>query len=164
VDPQGGPGGPWHTLSQAHQGPHPTRLFQLADRTHHTRSNFLLSAFCSRSFRFGYCSWRSRLLVFYPASAIGLAFPGGGRRASSCLRLALCLPARSAQASDTNEDLQSSRSARRSWTSKRTGPCSGCATAAGRTEAAVRVWRGRAASQRQFLREERARHSGQGVQ
>jgi hypothetical protein len=23
ADPQGGPGGPWHTLSQAHRGPHP---------------------------------------------------------------------------------------------------------------------------------------------
>jgi hypothetical protein len=27
ADLQGGPGGPWHTLSQAHQGPHPATWF-----------------------------------------------------------------------------------------------------------------------------------------
>jgi hypothetical protein len=87
------------------------------------RSNFQLSNFSSSlRDRFAFCSWRL---------------------------LALCLPARSAQAGDANEDLQSSRSALldqqenrdvfQLYNSGRVGGGVG------------RAWRGHAASQRRFL-------------
>jgi hypothetical protein len=73
ADPQGGPGGPWHTLSQAHQGPppgHPSwptrRPFQVFNfsSSSHDRFRFLFVAGCSWRWAGG---WLAACLVLSPA-------------------------------------------------------------------------------------------------
>jgi hypothetical protein len=141
---------------------HPTRPFQLADGTHHARSNFLLSTFCSRSFRFGYCSWRSRLLSglrdlrLFLAAADGLAAACGLPCAFLRTARKPATPTRTSSPPDRRGAPGPAREQDRAPAVQR--------RPGGRAEAPGREWRGRAASQRQFLHEERARHSGQGVQ
>jgi hypothetical protein len=84
ADLQGGPGGPWHTLSQAHRGPHPDirhrqgtghRPFQLlrlivlvAGESKQTSIRLFLFLAA--------CAWRLFLAGGGGESATGLAVPG----------------------------------------------------------------------------------------
>jgi hypothetical protein len=71
ADPQGGPGGPWHTLSQTHQGPHPAIPVGQRD----ARSKFSTSRLLP-TIGLDFCLWR--------------AIPGGELAAGWLL--ALCCP------------------------------------------------------------------------